>query len=105
MINRFPADRLLRPDELIRIPLTKVSADQFEEKRFDFHLETEEDFYSAYQIVGVRVYEVNKGDTIWEICRNKFDLPFWLLKKYNNNLNFNNLRASQQLTIPIVKAI
>ncbi len=104
-LNKIPANRLLRPDELIRIPLTRVSASEFEEKRFDFHLETEEDFYSAYKIVGVKVYEVSKGDTIWEICRNKFDLPFWLLKKYNTSLDFNRLRSSQQLTIPIVKAI
>lgn len=104
-LNKLPSNRLLRPDETILIPLTNVSASEFEEKRFDFHLETEEDFYSAYKIIGVKVYEVSKGDTIWEICRNKFDLPFWLLKKYNTNLDFNSLRSSQQLTIPIVKAI
>ena len=104
-INKLPPDRQIVPDETIHVLLSKVSASEFEEKRFDFHLETEEDFYSAYKIVGVRVYEVNKGDTIWEICRTKFDLPFWLLKKYNTDLNFNNLRSSQQLTIPIVKAI
>ncbi len=96
---------MLRPDEKIHIPLSKVSASRFVEKRFDFHLETEEDFFSVYKIIGVKTYEVSKGDTIWEICRNKFDLPFWLLKKYNTDLNFNSLRSSQQLTIPIVKAI
>ncbi|MBU0960820.1 MAG: LysM peptidoglycan-binding domain-containing protein [Proteobacteria bacterium] len=104
-LNKLPPDHLLQADERIQIPLTNVSASEFEEKRFDFHLETEEDFYSAFKIVGVKVYEVSKGDTIWEICRNKFDLPFWLLKKYNANLDFSNLRSSQQLTIPIVKAI
>lgn len=104
-INKLPGDRLLRTDETIHIPLTRVSASEFEEKRFDFHLETEEDFYSAYKIIGVKAYEVSKGDTIWEICRNKFDLPFWLLKKYNVDLDFNSLQSSQQLTIPIIKAI
>lgn len=104
-LNNFSSNHQLLPDEEIRIPLTNISANVFEEKRFYFHLETEEDFYDAYNIVGVTTYKVAHGDTIWEICKNKFDLPLWLLKKYNTTLNFNNLRSSQQLTIPIIKAI
>lgn len=104
-LNNFSATRKLHPDETIQITLSHVSAKKFEEKRFDFHLETEEDFFSAYKIVGVSSYKVKQGDTVWEICRKKFDLPFWLLKKYNSNLDFSSLRSSQQLTIPIVKAI
>ncbi len=104
-LNNFSKSRKLQPDEKIKITLKKVSAKQFEEKRFDFHLETEEDFFSAYKIVGVNSYKVKKGDTVWEICRKKFDLPFWLLKKYNADLDFSRLQPSQRLTIPIVKAI
>lgn len=104
-LNKFSATRQLHPDEHIQISLSHVSAKKFESKRFDFHLETEEDFFNAYKIVGVSSYKVKQGDTVWEICRKKFDLPFWLLKKYNTNLNFSSLRSSQQLTIPIVKAI
>ncbi|MEN8200001.1 MAG: LysM peptidoglycan-binding domain-containing protein, partial [Thermodesulfobacteriota bacterium] len=104
-LNSFPPDRLLHPDENIHIPLGHISPQTFEEKRFDFHLETEEDFFSNYKVVGVKTYTVQQGDTLWEICRTKFDLPFWLLKKYNRNLNFSGLRSSQQLTIPIVRTL
>ena len=104
-MNSFSPTHKLHPDENIRIPLSQVSAKIFEGKRFDFHLETEEDFFNAYKIVGVSSYEVRQGDTVWEICKNKFDLPLWLLKKYNAKLDFSSLRSSQRLTIPIVKAI
>ena len=104
-LNNFSKNRILQPDENFKINLKKVSAKQFEEKRFDFHLETEEDFFNAYKIIGVTSYKVNKGDTIWEISRKKFDIPLWLLKKYNSDLDFSKLRLSQRLTIPIVKAI
>ncbi len=104
-LNNLSQRQTLHPDEKLIILLKNVSAAQFEEKRFDFHLETEEDFFSVYKIIGVSSYTVQNGDTIWDICRKKFDLPLWLLKKYNVNLNFSKLRSSQQLTIPIVKAI
>lgn len=104
-LNNFPKNHRLHPDEEIRVLLSHVSAKEFEEKRFDFHLETEEDFFNAFKIVGIQTYTVKTGDTVWKICRTKFDLPFWLLKKYNTNLNFSGLRSSQQLTIPIVKTI
>ena len=103
--NKLSKTSTIHPDEKIKIILKNVSAKQFEEKRFDFHLETEEDFFNVYKIVGVNSYTVKKGDTIWDICKKKFDLPLWLLKKYNTNLNFSSLHASQRLTIPIVKAI
>ncbi len=104
-LNRFSDTHKLHPDEKMIIALVNISAKKFEEKRFDFHLETEEDFFNAYKIVGVSAYTVKKGDTVWDICRKKFDLPLWLLKKYNADLDFSRLRSSQQLTIPVVKAI
>jgi membrane-bound lytic murein transglycosylase D len=104
-LNNFRTDRTLHPDETIIITLQNRSANAFEEKRFDFHLKTEEDFFSMYKIVGVSSYMVRPGDTIWEICRERFDLPLWLLKKYNASLDFSRLRSSQRLTIPIVKTI
>ncbi len=104
-LNGFSDSQQLHPDKKISIALVNISAEKFEEKRFDFHLETEEDFFNAYKIVGVSAYTVQSGDTVWDICRNQFDLPLWLLKKYNTNLDFSSLRSSQQLTIPIVKAI
>ncbi len=45
------------------------------------------------------------GDTLWDICRNKFELPLWLLKKYNHDLQYNNLASNQHLQIPIVEAL
>lgn len=104
-LNNFSTARKLHPDEKVKITLKNVSAPRFEEKRFDFHLETEEDFFNTYKVVGVSSYTVQNGDTVWDICRKKFDLPLWLLKKYNTSLNLSSLRTSQQLTIPIIKAI
>ena len=37
--------------------------------------------------------------------RKKFDIPLWLLKKYNDTLDYNRLDPSSSLKIPLVKEI
>lgn len=95
----------IHPGQMLLLPFKTVSRKNFEEKRNEFHQETEEDFFSSYRVTGFQKYKVAMGDTLWEICQNKFDLPLWLLKKYNTNLNYNRLNSNQHLNIPIIEAL
>ncbi|MCP4749663.1 MAG: LysM peptidoglycan-binding domain-containing protein, partial [Proteobacteria bacterium] len=90
-------------DERLVVPFHRTTRDEFEEKRFEYHKEFEEDFLTAYKIEGVRLYEIRKGDNIWSLCKESFDLPVWLVKKYNLTLNFNRLMPSQKLVVPVVE--
>ena len=65
----------------------------------------EEDFWAAYRVEGVRTYEVKRGENIWTLCNSEFELPFWLLKKYNNSIDFYRLMPSQRLIIPVVEKV
>lgn len=98
----FPA---IEPGQKLLLVFEKLSIERFEEKRLDYLLEIEEDFFRAYAIVGQKTYKVNSGDTFWELCYNKFDIPMWLLERYNSSLDLSKLKSSQLLTIPILKAI
>ncbi len=102
-INRFRYGRLIEFNDRVIIPLDKVSRDNFEEKRYEYHKEFEEDFLSAYSIDSVTVYEIKRGDNIWNLCRNEFELPFWLIRKYNQDLDFNKLRPFQKIIVPVVE--
>ena len=95
----------IHPGQKRIIPLHAVSSEKFITQRYEFHQETEEDFFSSYKITGFQNYTVAMGDTLWEICERKFDLPLWLLKKYNADLSYTSLRFKQQLNIPIVEAL
>lgn len=89
-------------DDQIIVPLNQVSQDQFEEKRYEFHKEFEEDFFSAYTVETVSIYKINKGDNIWMLCKEKFELPVWLIKKYNLSINLNRLKLDQKILVPII---
>jgi membrane-bound lytic murein transglycosylase D len=50
-------------------------------------------------------YRVKPGDSYWTLCRDKFDLPLWLLRHYNKDINLLALRANQPLIIPAIQRI
>jgi membrane-bound lytic murein transglycosylase D len=101
-LNGWRGARMLRLHELVKIPLDRVSKVDFEEKRFEYHKEMEEDFFASYRVESVKVYRIGDGDNIWKLCREVFDVPFWLIVKYNPSLDFKSLRPSHELFVPIV---
>jgi membrane-bound lytic murein transglycosylase D len=103
-LNGWKNARMMKLHELVKIPLHRVSKEDFEEKRFEYHKGMEEDFFASYKVENVRLYRIRDGDNIWTLCRGEFDVPFWLLVKYNPDLDFNGLRPSQELLVPVVEA-
>ncbi len=102
-LNNFPFGRTLRLHQKVKIPLERVSKEQFEEARFEYHENIQEDFLRAYKIETVQIYRVKNGDTIWTLCNEVFKTPLWLLKKYNPEVDFRDLEWSQKLMIPVVE--
>ncbi len=105
IINGMRFKAPIQMDQKLKIPFVKVSKEEFEEKRYEFHKGIEEDFFSAYRIVKVRDYQVKEGESIWSLCLQTLDLPLWLVKKYNPDLDLNNLKPATNLKIPVVKKI
>jgi membrane-bound lytic murein transglycosylase D len=102
-LNGFRYGRLLRLNQKVKIPLDNVSREQFEQARLEYHQEVEEDFFIVYKIESVQLYRVKNGDNIWTLCNEVFNVPLWLVKKYNPDVDFYNLRRSQRLGIPVVE--
>jgi len=99
-LNSFRAARGLRLDEEIKVPLQKATKGEFEERRFEYHKQMEEDFYSSYSIAEVQEYAVTNGDNVWKLCQEK-EVPLWLIRKYNAELNLNDLQPAQKVLIPV----
>jgi membrane-bound lytic murein transglycosylase D len=104
-LNGLRFGQAIRVHQQIKIPLEKVTKEGFEEIRYEYHKEMEEDFFAAYRIESIRHYKVRSGDNIWTLCQNEFELPFWLIRKYNADLNFSGLKPDQKLLVPIVEQL
>ncbi len=101
-INQFRYGRMIEYNDQVIIPLNQVNQESFEEKRYEYHKEFEEDFLSAYAIDSVTTYVVKRGDNIWSLCQNEFELPFWLIRKYNQNVDLNKLQPFQKIIVPVL---
>jgi membrane-bound lytic murein transglycosylase D len=99
-LNGLAFGRTLHLNQEIRIPLDRVPSDAFEEQRYEYHKRLQEDFFAAYRTVEADGYMVQPGDTLWNLCRERFDIPPWLLRHYNPDVDFAVLRPRQLLKIP-----
>ena len=104
-LNGFNYGKPIRMSESILIPLRRVTKEAFEEKRFEFHKKLAEDFFASFRVDKVQSYTIKRGDNIWTLSKEQFEVPLWLIKKYNAHLNFNALYPSQKLLIPIIEKI
>ena len=53
----------------------------------------------------VETYTVKSGDNIWDLCYEDFDVPVWLMFKYNSSIDLNRLKLSQKIFIPVVTEV
>jgi membrane-bound lytic murein transglycosylase D len=102
-LNGFQYGRPLQLSQKIKIPLNRVTKERFEEQRFEFHQELAEDFFATYRVEKILTYKIKKGDNIWKLARQEFEVPLWLISRYNNDVDFSALIPSQKLRIPIVE--
>jgi len=87
----------------IKIPLHRVTAEVFEQNRYEFHKRLQEDFFAVYRIGELQDYFVRHGDNYWTLSQTKFEIPMWLLKHCNPETDLADLQINQKLIIPIVE--
>ncbi len=104
-LNELRYGELLRLHQKIRIPLGRTNAETFEQNRYEYHKRLQEDFYAVYRVGELQSYRVKRGDSIWTLCRGQFDIPMWLLKHCNPEVDLAVLRFHQKLAIPTIEKI
>jgi membrane-bound lytic murein transglycosylase D len=102
-LNGMRYGRALQLNQKLKIPLHRVAPEGFVEKRFEYHQELAEDFFASYRVEKVRTYSIKRGDNIWALSHQEFEVPMWLIKRYNAGVDFGSLVPAQKLVIPIIE--
>jgi membrane-bound lytic murein transglycosylase D len=102
-LNAIPYGQVIHIGQKLKIPLRRTTKVAFEEQRFEYHKELVEDFFSTYRVEAVQVYCIKKGDTLWTLANEEFELPLWLIRRYNPETDLTSLVPSRNLRIPVVE--
>lgn len=95
----------IRIGQRIRLVYSRVNATEFERRRNEYHRSIEEDFFSTYKVDSVLTHRLKRGETIWEICSETYQVPLWLVAMYNPDYDLYNLNLNDELKIPSVVSI
>lgn len=101
-VNNISRRKKIRPGMSINIPIPASQAEGFEQKRREYHKTIEDAYYSKYSVSGTVKHKVKRGENMWYLCNRIYDIPFWLLQKYNSAKIFYKLKIGDVLIIPVV---
>jgi membrane-bound lytic murein transglycosylase D len=83
----------------------RVDAPTFEQRRRAFHQQIQSDFFAAYQIEEIESHVIRSGESLWILAARRYNVPVWLLRQYNPDLNFDRIPAGAVVRFPRLKAI
>ncbi|MEX1197542.1 MAG: LysM peptidoglycan-binding domain-containing protein [Pseudohongiellaceae bacterium] len=88
----------------LRLDFSQVSAEEFELRRRQYHIAQQENFFRNYRIQDVDEYRIAPNDNIARIARQRYSVPLWLLRQYNPDLDFRQVRVGDTVVFPVVSA-
>ncbi len=87
----------------VKLDFSKVSRDEFEAKRQDYHRQLQEAFFAQFRIKGNETHVIRSGESIWILAQQRYNIPIWLLRQYNPDVDFGSVRPGTTLVIPLVE--
>jgi membrane-bound lytic murein transglycosylase D len=104
-INHMSHSRPVLIGHKVHLEFHRVSREEFEKKRREYHQDLQASYFAAHRIAGTEVYIARRGDSMWTITQRFSQLPVWLLQQYNPDLDFSDLRPGTQIVMPRVEVV
>jgi len=102
-INHMGSRSDIRINGSIKIPAEQPMLDKMVKTRLEYHMAIEEDFYGRYKVSDVKQKTVKRGENLWDLCNGQDQLPLWLFKKYNKQLDLDKIMPGAMVWIPVIE--
>ncbi|HEX2495138.1 MAG TPA: LysM peptidoglycan-binding domain-containing protein [Steroidobacter sp.] len=87
----------------LKVLFSKVTRDRFEAKRAEYHRQLQEAFFAHFHIKDTATHVIKSGESVWVLAQQRYNVPIWLLRQYNPDLDLGALRPGVKLIIPVVE--
>jgi membrane-bound lytic murein transglycosylase D len=89
----------------LTLDFARIDAPTFEQRRRAYHQQIQSDFFAAYQIGEIESHVIKPGESLWVLAARRYNVPVWLLRQYNPDLNFDRIQPGAIVKFPRLKAI
>jgi membrane-bound lytic murein transglycosylase D len=102
-LNHLRGKAAVRIGHKVKLDFANSSHEKFESQRRDYHRKLQAAYFASHRISGTQVHVVRPGDSLWTLTHRFGDLPVWLLRQYNPDTGFDELKAGTQIIVPRVE--
>ena len=107
-LRRLSSRRYGRPlviGHRFKLDFSKVNPQEFERRRVAYQSDLQQAFFMVWHIRSTHTHVIAQGESLWELTRQQYKAPMWLLRQYNPDLDPDRLRQGMTIVIPeLVKA-
>lgn len=104
-INGMPFEQAVVVGRRIELDFSEVDQALFEARRVAYQAERQESFFRAYQIDGMTEHVVSSGESLWLLALRQYDVPVWLLRQYNPDIDLDRVRPGAVVRFPQLRSI
>jgi membrane-bound lytic murein transglycosylase D len=102
-INRMSFGTPVVVGRKIKLDFSRITPEQFEAKRTVYHKQLQETFFTQFRISGSETHVIKSGESIWILAQQRYNVPIWLLRQYNPDLDMGAVKPGTKLVIPTVE--
>lgn len=89
----------------LKLDFSRVSVEEFERRRLAYHQSLQEAFFSSHRIEDVENHVIRRGESLWVLAQRKYNVPVWLLRQYNPDLDLDRVSPGTVVKFPRLKPI
>ena len=104
-VNGMPFNRAVVYGQRIKLDFSRVERRLFEQRRVAYQAERQESFFLAYQIADIKDHVIRSGESVWLLAQRRYDVPVWLLRQYNPDLDLDRVAAGTVVKFPELQRI
>lgn len=105
-LNRLRSKQSLIVGRRLKLDFSNANFERFEQQRVAYHQSRQLEYFRRNRIAGVLEHAITGGDSLWLLAVHQYDIPLWLLRQYNPDIDVDTvLPLESVIYVPVVQAL